>query len=101
MLVPSGRKRGLAAEEYKNESDNETQALFQGRTENQGRGKGGRGKGTGTGPGRGRGERGAKAAKPTQVAKPTQAETRQNKQAKKQSYGLRRSDAEGGGDFAS
>ena len=95
MLVPSGRKRGLAAEEYKNESDNETQALFQGRTENQGRGKGG------TGPGRGRGRRGAKAAKPTQVAKPTQAETRQNKQAKKQSYGLRRSDAEGGGDFAS
>ena len=95
MLVPSGRKRGLAAEEYKNESDNETQALFQGRTENQGRGKGG------TGPGRGRGRRGAKAAKPTQVAKPTQAETRQNKQAKKQSYGLRRSDAEGGGVFAS
>ena len=95
MLVPSGRKRGLAAEEYKNESDNETKALFQGRTENQGRGKGG------TGPGRGRGRRGAKAAKPTQVAKPTQAETRQNKQAKKQSYGLRRSDAEGGGDFAS
>ena len=95
MLVPSGRKRGLAAEEYKNESDNETQALFQGRTENQGRGKGG------TGPGRGRGRRGAKAAKPTQVAKPTQAETRRNKAARIQSYAHKRGDAEGGGDFAS
>ena len=83
MLVPSGRKREL-------ESDEETQTMFQGLTEKQGRGKG-----KGTGPGRGRGRPGAEAAKPTQ------ADTRQNKAARRQSFGLRRSDAEGGGDFAS
>ena len=71
--------------------------MFQGPTEKQGRGKGkGTGPGRGRGrPGRGRGGRGAEAAKPTQ------AETRQNKAARRQSFGLRRSDADGGGDFAS